>query len=445
MADIQDPQKQEPKKQEPQKPSETKLDWGTAGTPGAGMTDFTNRRTPPKTESDPHNVVTYKKTSDGKTEFAGPMTSSALTSLIDNNESLSKNSYLAAIRMMNMPDDIFITLMIPEGGSSDTQPRQPRYILQSELGANGQAVPKKLLKGNFVDNQGLIESVEKPENSFPLGKRFDAESIQDLTTRQEFKIQKDAKNPKAPSALSISLSAEGFMTQPAADTLNQALQTLPKYELRLDSSSPSKTTDGKTSVLKSWPRDPESEFTIRQDATEAAKNNGKLSAYGATFDKGTLRGLDEQIDKGSFTTILTLTENDANGKPTQRILLAKEATATESVSPLLEPNKKVAFTRSFNVDNGKTSVLETPIELPITHDNFLKQADLDKMVEQVRDAVQKNQISRLEPKGTNPHFDALLEKGPSGSAEQSMESGQLKPGAPVLVGPGSQPSKSRVA
>ncbi len=281
-----------------------------------------------------------------------------------------------------------------------------RVIIQSEQGADGKSTPVKIFVGQYVDRpaavqgENLAELATQAIGTEPAlrGKYINVDSVHDLKTDEIYNIAARANI----SAIVIPLSNEGYLMQPEADKLVAKAKEL---EQLLDISKPQKSGDGKSTVEINYADGDSDRVTKTSDRLLRDFNDildgGTTKVYGATVgDKAQL--LDTVVDNGKFTRALTVTGEDG----VSRILLGKKEDAQSVDKVTGVPVDRLVFTHSFNAQDGKTSPLEKPVELPVS-DGHTRQENIDAVVNQVQEAVKKNEIS-LAPRGKNPEFDALL-------------------------------------
>jgi len=429
----------------------------------------------------PHDVVSYKQTSDGKSEIIGPLTLEAFrayrSNLSPQTESLSdieRTSVRSEFEAISKEIDRIAAGH--QGGDS-------RFLIQSETDEKGEMKAKRILSGHYeegankkihidtifnletgqqtnvrldfrphagffleawpLDRNGILDSrvrmatippshgvkTQEPtkQDGVPETKNLQDQSADEIpiseipvSSRGDFRqpVQQETVPSRPPQqkkgGLVIPLSDTGALLQPEANNLVAKLHDLPV----LDIVQPNKTSDGKTTLQASYISDSRAKVTgdrlIRDlDAAltepDPTTKANTMKAYNLSMDMDRVLELDILVDNRNFTRTLAITHTDPGGKETHRILLGKVKGINGTDRVTGQPIETISFTESFNVDNGKASPLETPIELPVTG-NRTRQENIEDVAEKVRQAVEKKEISMLAPKGGNPEFDRLIKQ-----------------------------------
>jgi hypothetical protein len=474
-----------------QEPKARGWNWGQAGPVGTGSADgLTLQTSGGERGANPHDVAAYKKTSDGKAEIMGPLTVAAFKETDFYKKSLEHKISAQApnlspnLRKLSDIESVIATSLDNSFGIGDSLDSSKRILIQSELNENSDMVPKRLLVGHYretqtpkgdlvavptdktiqIDTVYALITAQKTEiqdfgaragfflNAWPLvdeGPRFQhneptvdgGRAIPVLSNEEWRKMNESvskAQQPAKEKGLIVALSNKGALLQPEADKLVGKLHDLPE----LEASQPNRTSDGKTiidliGIGNSFLLDKiTKQERIPLNASEAT-TIATVSPSRYNYEKGKvlLEEYRKQVD--GYDLALLMTDIDpATKEKTYRILLGntKEKGVDQTTG---EPVRVDSYSKSFNLENGKTSVFEKPISITIeipTTGEFpkVRQADIDVVAKKVHEAVEKHEISQAERKDANPHFDALLAKGHSGAARE--EGDIVVPSVPAAAG-----------
>jgi hypothetical protein len=442
MADDQDATKQQnPPAQQPNVPAEPGTLMSVAENAVVQITHIVNNQNSIGI-SNPHSVALYKKSLDGQHEITGPMTVEAFRESEFYKDRLSTNTsqmrdfldtQISTYAERQTKTDAGLRALQGQGVNisgvvSDktnhevgdkTNYLSPKNAFEKNIGLDSEISPdtrvvvvselednkfiaKKVLLGRYEeylsDNAYFAApSADQSQTNMSV-KGIKVDSVYNLETNQKFKI----------NGTTIPLSESGVLLQQDVDKL---IVNLPDLSALLKANNLNTSTDKKTTIqirdtdkFSGLDRDllrllgPSSEEGIKEEGIkeEGIKEEG-IKGYGLAMDIDRLHQLDAQVDSGSFTKTLAITDTDpATGKDTHRVLLGNSRNINQ-IDPLTrQPIEIDSFTKSFNVDTGKTSMLEKPIEVPVA-DGYIRQENIDEVVKQVHEAVQKNEISMAHP------------------------------------------------
>ncbi len=110
-------------------------------------------------QASPHSVPFYKKTSDGNTEFTGPLTTKAFKetdfykAAIEEQITKSIPNMTPERRKLIDLDDTFARQLNQKLGIDDSL--NQRIVIQSELGADGKMSPAKIIVGDLNDKNEI--------------------------------------------------------------------------------------------------------------------------------------------------------------------------------------------------------------------------------------------------------------------------------------------------
>jgi hypothetical protein len=450
---------------------------------------LSSAHSPEHAQENPNNIPLSKKNSPlnaqayGDVEFTGPLTWSAFKES-NTYKGMSKGNYedkklLAQIEAnhhareaisVQVRGDVTSDSMIRAAGIADRELANERVLIESEKDANGSMSPKRVLVGSYED--GAPHSLTRAEediaalaigSTLEVRKKMHVDAIVNLKNGmktnmgqghdsfrdsagsflQPWPLDGVTNNALAavvstPNGIIISLSQQGALLQPAADSLVKELHNLHD----LDLAKPTLANNGQASALLINTGSLEGQkalvdlFTAPLTSapanyTEADKRIVEIANI-LKQQKGieASTDLDRQIDNGDFAKALIVTNTDAGTqKKTQVVLLGNYERLSYGASgePDSGEKRKLVFTQSYNMETRKASSLEEePITLQTAKNGEVSQEAIDGVVKKVQEKLKAHEISMLEPKGTNPHFDALLAKGPL-AAEQKHEIGELAP------------------
>jgi hypothetical protein len=333
----------------------------------------------------PHSVSSYKKTSDGRHEINGPLTweafqnTDAYKGLI--RDSGSEGLQRDVVRAAQSSE----TLRLLENAYNNlgtTQQSTMRVIVESEVvtGNDGQetTIPKHIL----VARLNTENMTAKLENMVVYNvKNLQRTSLGDFTLEMP------------PAAVKTHNYA---LTQGHANDITARLHVVPEY----GPDFPVITRDKKSFAVAPMDKAQLEAHSMYRGLPEATKTELMAQVAAKAGDEG--------------NRFMIVGSVDTEGR------LTPERVLSGSLSGHLDADKgyNLHLEQSFNLKNNKTSTLErdggqTPI--PVSQGKISEKTAED-VTSMVSNRAARQTISQA-PKATNPEFDALLAKGPTGEVQ----------------------------
>lgn len=348
------------------------------------------------------------KNNDETWDVTGPINFSAFKAQLESSLNVDKEMRAAKLQEL-----------LGEVGMISTKPDAQVFV----IGKQGQEGTYKIASGEYEDRtqprkvvdrdltiEGTSDKQIRIDNGYDLEGKVQLRSINNAVISWPV----DGSNPTLKGGIVIPLSDNGEMLQQGVeklvkevdqasslDRLEKAVQNVNRLLATLPANEKAGERPVKQQTL---------DFTASNKLGEATLTgyNGSDFHYDSKLNVSHPEELNKKYDEfqrhyreGDFDRALIITDSDAEGHRTSRILIGKS------------DGDKISFTESYNFQKGERSDLKPP---PITLrvvDGKVRQADLEGALNLVREAVEKGEIVQLAPKGTNPVFDALLEQAPN--------------------------------